>query len=238
MRQLSDRKAELLDTYPYLVELHAHSRPVSICSEVPAPEVAERYHALGAHALVLTNHVFPDIKSEPKEAWIARYVKDFQDAKARGDALGLQVLLGLELRFPDCDNDYLVYGVDEALLPVVWDLIDTDLHTFYAACHSPGRVIVQAHPFRNGMKLAEPGDLDGIEVYNMHPNHNSRVAMAAAYHTTTGGVLTGGSDFHHPGQEGMLFACFRELPRDSFHLAQLLRSGNYIFRMGDSVLLP
>ena len=37
-------------------------------------------------------------------------------SKARGDELGLDVILGAELRFPENDNDYLVYGIDEAWL--------------------------------------------------------------------------------------------------------------------------
>lgn len=31
----------------------------------------------------------------------------------------------------------------------------------------------QAHPFRNSMKITNPELLDGIEVYNGHPGHDS-----------------------------------------------------------------
>ncbi len=234
----SASKQTFLNAFPYCVELHAHSKPVSRCSEIPAPELVDRYHALGAHAIVLTNHVFPEIKTESQADWVARYAKDFHDAKARGEAVGVQVLLGLEVRFPGSDNDYLVYGVDETFLPAVWNLIDTDLQTFSPVCHNSGGIILQAHPFRNGMTLSDPVHLDGIEVFNMHPGHNSRVAVAAIHHAATGGIITGGTDFHHPGHEGKLFTCFPELPRDSAHLATLLKSGNYIFRTGNALILP
>ena len=47
-------------------------------------------------------------------------------------------------------------------------------------------VILQAHPFRDGMVLANPVSIDGIEVFNFHINHNSRIGIAAQYALTQG----------------------------------------------------
>lgn len=231
-------KSELLQTFPYRVELHAHTNPVSGCSEVPATELVRRYAAIGAQGVVITNHALPSDKSTPQEEWVKKYLKDYHDACAEGEKLGIKVYLGMEMRFPGTSNDYLVYGVDEAFTAKAWDYLDKSLHTFYEECHGSDRVIVQGHPFRDGMILADPADLDGIEVFNMHPHHNSRVAMAANYHKKTGGIATGGSDFHHPDHEGQIFACFRELPSNSFALARTLKSGDYILVTGDIVILP
>ncbi len=231
-------KSTLLDTYRYTVELHAHTSPVSRCADFTPEEMIERYCALGVHAVVVTNHAQPEAKQMPQEEWAAYYYKDYLKAKEIGEQYGVHVLLGLEMRFPDSCNDYLVYGADQAFVYKAWGYLDKDLHTFYQECRSPDRVIVQAHPFRKHMVLADPDDLDGIEVYNMHPGHNSVIAMAAKHHAQYGGVITGGTDFHHEGHQGSILACFKELPEDSFALARMLRAGDYIFRMGNTVILP
>ena len=231
-------KSTLLDTYRYTVELHAHTRPVSSCADFTPEEMVEHYSALGVHGVVITNHAQPNSRMTPQNEWVAFYYNDYRKAKDIGQQCGVHVLLGLEMRFPDSNNDYLVYGADEAFVYKAWDYVNKDLHTFYRDCHSPDRVIVQAHPFRKNMTLANPKDLDGIEVYNMHPNHNSAIAMAAKHHALHGGIITGGSDFHHEGHQGSILACFKELPEDSFALARILRTGDYIFRLGNTVILP
>lgn len=231
-------KEQLTSAYPYRIELHAHTNPVSSCSELPPAEVVRRYHALGAHGVVITNHAKPDATNKPQEEWAQWYCKDYREAVAEGEKLGVRVYLGMEACFPQNNNDYLVYGVDEAFVKQAWEYLGTDLHTFHEACKAENRVIVQAHPFRKGMALADAADLDGIEVFNMHPGHNSCIAFAARHQVTVGGIVTAGTDFHHPDHEGMVFACFKKLPADSFELAQLLRSGDYVFTVGNSLILP
>ncbi len=236
---MNSLKETLLQTYPYRVELHAHTNPVSGCSEIPPEELVDRYMALGAHGVVITNHALPHQKEEAaKEEWARWYTQDYFDTKAAGDAAGLRVYLGMEIRFPDSCNDYLVYGVDEAFVATAWDYLDTDLHTFYTACKADDRVILQAHPCRDWQVQADPADLDGVEIFNMHPGHNSRVAMAAKHPLAAEGIVTGGTDFHHRGHEGRLFAAFKELPEDSFALARALKSRDYILVMENAVILP
>jgi len=232
-------KEQLLETYPYRFELHAHTCPVSSCSEITAKELVRRYAALGAHGVVVTNHAIRSLIGDiGYEEWSELYLRDFFEAREQGEKQGVKVLLGMEIRFPQNNNDYLIYGIDEDFLPIAWEYMTTDLHKFYTDCHAPDRLILQAHPFRNGMEPVAPADLDGYEVFNMHPNHNSRVSVAATLHREQGGVIIGGTDFHHPGQEGRLFTCFREMPQDSKDLVRLLRGGDYIFTIEDKVILP
>ena len=231
-------KTDFIKAYPYKLELHAHTSPVSPCSEMPPAEVVQRYHALGAHGIVITNHAIAYLAEAAGDDWEEQFIRDYRIAKAEGDKLGIQVLLGMEIRFPQNNNDYLIYGIDEEFVRQARKHLHSDLHTFYQTCAAPDRVIVQAHPFRDGMERADRKDLDGIEVFNQHPGHNSRTSLAAGFHIEQGGIVTGGTDFHHRGHEGQLFTCFKELPKDSFHLARLLKSGDYIFLMGDAVILP
>ena len=54
-------------------------------------------------------------------------------------------------------------------------------------------------------------------------------------------IKTAGSDFHHKGKghEGVSALRTKTLPKDSFELAKILKSGDYLFEIGgDSIVLP
>ena len=237
MSKLTDLKQQLMAEYPYKFELHAHSNPASGCSDLPPAELVERCKNAGAHGLVLTNHVVYWNREEDKEAWCARYLKDYLDTKAAGEQMGIKVLLGFEAHFPENSNDYLIFGRDESFIPEMYEHIGTSEQEFYTACHGEDILILQAHPHRNNMEPVDPAYLDGYEVFNMHPGHNSRVAVAAQLHAEHGGVITGGTDLHHRGHEGSLFTCFAEMPQDEKDLVRLLRSGDYVFMTADKIIL-
>ena len=238
MNSLHTLKQQLLTRYCYKFELHAHSNPASGCSDLSPAELVERCKNTGADGLVLTNHVVWWMRDEAKEDWCTRYLKDFVDTKEAGEKLGLKVLLGFEAHFPENNNDYLVFGPDESFIPKIYDYIGGSQQAFYTACHGEDILILQAHPHRNNMEPVDPAFLDGYEVFNMHPGHNSRVAVAAKLHATHGGVITGGTDLHHRGHEGSLFTCFAEMPETEKDLVRLLRSGDYVFQLADKVMIP
>lgn len=237
MSKIAELKQHILTTYPYKFELHAHSNPASGCSDLSPAELVERCKNAGAHGLVLTNHAVWWMKEEAKEDWCARYLKDYQDTKIAGEKLGIQVILGFEIHFKDSDNDYLVFGFEEDFIPTVYDWMDKTAKEFYEHFHGEDMLMIQAHPNRNNMTEMERDCVDGYEVFNLHPGHNSRVAFAARLHQKNGGVITGGTDFHHRGHEGSLFTCFAELPKNSKDLVRLLRSGDYVFMTADKVIL-
>ena len=224
MSHLADLKQQLAERYRYNFELHAHSHPASGCSDLSPTELVERCKNAGADGLVLTNHVVWWMREEEKEAWCQRYLKDYLDTKKAGEQLGIKVLLGFEVHFPENNNDYLVFGPDESFIPEIYEYIGGSQQTFYTACHGEDTLILQAHPHRNNMEPVDPQYLDGYEVFNMHPGHNSRVAVAAKLHATHGGVITGGTDLHHRDHEGSLFTCFAEMPETEKDLVRLLRS--------------
>lgn len=237
MSHLADLKQQLAERYRYKFELHAHSHPASGCSDLSPAELVERCKNTGADGLVLTNHVVWWMREEEKEAWCERYLNDYLDTKEAGEKQGLKVLLGFEAHFPENNNDYLVFGPDESFIPKIYDYIGGSQQDFYTACHNDDTLILQAHPHRNNMEPVDPVYLDGYEVFNMHPGHNSRIAVAARLHATHGGVITGGTDLHHRGHEGSLFTCFAEMPEDEKSLVRLLRSGDYVFMTADKIIL-
>ena len=83
-----------------------------------------------------------------------------------------------------------------------YECLDMSVEEFSKKYRNDKRLLIQAHPFRNGMTEVPPEYLDGIETFNMHPNHNSRVAVAAKYAKKHHLIQTVGTDYHHPGHEG------------------------------------
>ena len=229
----------LNDKYRYRIELHAHTKPASPCSEIPPAELIERYKKQGYDAVVITNHFFPGMPGYgDRERCLEGYFSDFEAACEAGRRNGIRVLLGMEIRFSENANDYLVYGIDRADVEASYDALERGLAHYYSTFKNERNVILQAHPFRSGMELADPACIDGVETFNMHPGHNSRVAVAARYAREHDFIVSAGTDFHHPGHEGMAALRAKELPRDSFDVARMLKSRDYIFEVGGTLVLP
>ena len=53
--------------YPYRIELHAHTNPVSGCSEIPPEALVRIYREKGVHGIVITNHMIPSLVQKEKE---------------------------------------------------------------------------------------------------------------------------------------------------------------------------
>ena len=213
----------------YKTELHAHTKESSTCAELSAAEVAERYIADGYTTVTVSNHYNSYNLDLGGESWkdridhhLAGYRLMKEYAKDR-----LCVLLGCELRFEGSDNDYLVLGLDEEFLITHPDLHKMNLKSFSELAHENGLLIIQAHPFRNGMRVMNPDLLDGIEVFNGHAGHHSRNNIALSWARQYGLLQTSGTDFHHPHQ----FPCggiITETPiLTQAELLTALKSGNY-----------
>ena len=112
---------------------------------------------------------------------------------------------------------------------------------YYPAFHKEDNLVILAHPFRDLTMLPPEVDVDGAEVFNMHPGHNNRPARAAKYARKNGLLVTCGSDFHHPqlpGNAGGAAMRTRILPRDGKELVAILKSRDYLFEIGSSMILP
>ncbi|MBE6740660.1 MAG: PHP domain-containing protein [Ruminococcaceae bacterium] len=236
-------KEQLINEYPYKIELHAHTKPVSPCSEISPTEMVETYNKKGYNGIAITNHFIEWMfNDKTKEDSLNYYLSDFEETKKEAEKYGIKVYLGIELRFNENNNDYLIYGADREILSICYDNFHAGIEKFRKEIKLPNSVFIQAHPFRDGMELVDPDLLDGIETFNLHPGHNSRVALAARYAKENNILIkTAGSDFHHPdkGHEAVSALRTKVLPEDSFELAEILKSGDYIFEIGeDSILIP
>lgn len=244
-------KSKLEKEYPYRIELHAHTKPQSSCSDILPEEMVKIYKNLGYDGVVITNHFmgydhYSDgeyLKGETKEEKLDYYLEGYRKTKEYGDKLGLSVYLGLEIRFSNENiNDYLIYGADEEIVSLCYDNFRGTLAEFRKNTPLPRSVFVQAHPFRSGIEIMNPKLLDGMETFNMHPGHNSAVGIACRYAKENGfKIKTAGSDFHHKnrGHEEMSALRTKVLPKDSFEIADILKSGDYLFEIGgNSLILP
>lgn len=240
--ELKELKKSLLNEYKYRTELHAHSSPASSCSEIPAEEIPVIYKDLGYDAVTIANHFSFNYQDSEKEEVIERFFSDFEKAEKKGEEIGIKVILAAEIRFTENENDYLIYGVTRKMMDEIYDLLPYGVDNFRRVYSMPDSVFLQAHPFRDGMELADPSILDGIEVFNLHPNHNSRVGIASVYAKEQGySIITAGSDFHHKNRkhEGVSAILTKTLPEKSFDIADILKSGDYLLEAGRSnIIIP
>ena len=218
---------------PFCMEMHFHTAEVSPCGNVPAAEAVRAYRERGYSGVVVTDHYakynfdrFPGSWTDKLAAWLTGY----RAAKHEGEAIGLAVLLGMELRLGGDNapvNEYLVYGVTEGQLaasPALWELDEPGLA---ALARENGWLVAQAHPFRPGMRRPLPFPFDGVEVYNGNKRHNSHNEEARAFCREQGRIPLSGSDFHEWEDLARGGLRLEEPIAGSAALIRTLRAGTY-----------
>lgn len=216
----------MFEEYKFKTELHAHTTPASGCSEITPEHLIEVYKEKGYTSIALTNHFIVD-DADPHEK-ITKYLDDYYKTIEIGKKEGINIILGSEIRFSENYNDYLIYGIIPDDLYDINSLLDKGIDNFYKEYKNDKNIILQAHPFRNGIELANPESIDGVEAFNLHPGHNSRVGFAAQYARKHGFLITCGTDYHHFGHEGLCGILTKEPITDSHQLAQVLKNKDYI----------
>ena len=229
---------EVINEYGYKTELHAHTNPVSRCSQIPPEDVVKNYASIGCDAVVITNHLNPDWKQGDLAEQAERYLSDYYAAQEFGKTAGVNIILGVEVRFTENYNDYLVYGIEPSDIEKIISYIDRGIADFYREFKNERNLILQAHPFRNKMELAPLEFLDGIESFNCHPGHNSKIGEAARYARNNDLIVSGGTDYHHEGHHGICVMRTKQTLRDSFDVAEVLKSRDYLFDISGSVVYP
>ncbi len=211
----------------YRIELHMHTSEVSPCGQVSAREGVGLYKKFGYDGVVITDHfTCPIIESFQIKSWkkiIDRWLKGYRAALEEGDKLGLKVLLGMEFTFKGTNNDILVYGLDEKFLYDHEDLCYSSEKELRPLADKWGLVLLQAHPYRVMITKVYDAIMDGFEVYNGNPRHNSYNDKALAHATSLDKIQVSGSDFHQVQDGARGGILLPQLPADSKALAQMLR---------------
>ncbi len=220
-----------MKTY-YKTELHAHTTPASGCSQIEPKELVGIYKENGYDSIVLTNHFTPDLRGENVDEKIKLYLDDYYKCCEEAADLGINVILGAEIRFTENNNDYLVFGISPEDLHEIYRRLPYGIDSFYREFKNEKNIILQAHPFRDGMVRANKESVDGVEVFNMHPGHNSRIAFAAKYARENDMIAICGSDYHHHGQECLCGILTKQPLKDSYDVASVLKSRDYGISIG------
>ena len=204
----------------YLYDPHTHTAEPSKCGHLFAADVVDRYVRNGFSGLVVTDHLPPEYLSriDTQHNWdmvMDHYLSGYHASKKRGDEVGLDVMLGAEFRFPENDNDYLVYGIDEQWLRSNPYACCMSAQEFYDKFHNEV-LIIHAHPFRAGSAPVQETAIHGAEIINDNPRHenNNDKALAMCRRHPEYFRLAG-SDTHRDGDEARAGVILPERVKDS-----------------------
>lgn len=248
---------KIAEEYSYKTELHAHSAPVSRCGKKSPAEVVRVYTDAGCDSVVITNHctenqLFDRGADTEKSKFFTEqaalkgcksfeefYLTAYYEALEAAKETELSVILGAEVRFSETVNDYLVYGICPNDIEKLAYYVPLGIEAFYSEFIKNGRaILMHAHPFRDGMEPTPLGFVDGIEVFNTHPGHNSRIAVAARFASEHNMRICGGSDYHEEGRHATCLMRTRTKMRDSYDVAEAIRSQDIIFDIFGNLVIP
>ena len=182
------------------VEMHMHTSEISPCAMVRAVDGVTEYKKASYDGIVITDHfndyVLNGFIGSDREK-VARFLTGFKMAKEQGEELGITVFFGIETCLLGARNDFLLYGLQPDFLyeyPKLYSMTNKELHQ---AVREAGGIVVQAHPYRGYCTMEDPEYLDGVEVYNGNPRHDSRNQLAVDFvKQYTDLIGTSGSDYH------------------------------------------
>lgn len=220
----------------YKIETHLHTSYTSECGYMDAQEILQRYKQQGYHAICVTDHYnmetwnYKEIDVYQAGDKLKVFLEGYNKMKEAAKSYDIQIILGAELRFFENPNDYLFYGFNPDILAEPREIMEMGVVRFSEFARKQGGFLVQAHPFRgnkSGCVPIAPMYLDGVEVTNNNPRHNSHNEKALLFANKYNLAMLAGSDCHQEGDEGTAGILSEVLPKDTFEMAQLLKSGNY-----------
>lgn len=219
----------------YKIDLHVHTKYSSACGHMSAEELVKGYSEAGYSAIAITDHycriTHEQLLGSPDSSdALKKFLQGYEVVKAEAEKYGITVYRGAELRFDEGLNDYLLYNYPDWLLENMDEVLKMSLADFYKLSKKTDALLIQAHPYREWCTPAPVEYLDGIELVNMHPWHNSHNELASQFAKENPQfILTGGSDCHDPEHLGRGGILSDTLPKNDKELAELLKSGNYTY---------
>ena len=211
----------------YLFELHTHTKETSRCSKIFASDLIRIHHELGYDGICITDHFyggfFEELGKLPWGEKVDSYLRGFRTAREEGKKYGITVLLGMEYCIPNTEDDILIYGFDEAFLYRHENLHLLDEWALKKLAEQNDLLLIQAHPFRKMVSKTYDNIVEGFEIFNSHPRHDSMDEKAEEHASGFGGIKISGSDVHRPEDIGRSGVYLPEAPKDSFELAEILR---------------
>lgn len=160
----------------YKFDMHVHTSETSKCGKLSGKDVAWCYGMAGYQGIMITDHYHKEYfdslgQINPHEK-IECYLSGYRAAKNEGDRIGLDVVLGIEFRNVETEDDFLIVGITEDFLhqyPMIYEL---PLRQAFKIFHDHGMLVIQAHPIRFTI-----ADHSGEKDFRTYCNHEL-IAMA------------------------------------------------------------
>lgn len=233
--------------YPYLYETHLHTAEGSACGCNTGREMAAACKKYGYTGIFVTDHNWGGNTAVDRkktwEEWVGEFCTGYENAKAEGDRIGLDVFFGYEAGF--CGTEFLIYGVDKEWMlenPAIWR---ADVKEQYELVHAAGGMVIHAHPYREEDYIPEvrlfPEWVDGIEGVNATHSSSRSLAhndpnfdtKAIAYATKHHLPMTAGSDIHRTTLLGGGVAFRRKLTSAADYITAVLSGEDYVLTNGE-----
>ena len=217
----------------YKIETHLHTNHVSKCGHLTAAEIVKGYAEAGYSALIVTDHynrtTFDFLGIDPAAPGdkLTPFLDGYRRVREEAEKVGIRVFRGAELRFDECDNDYLFYGWLDDILAEPDAVFRMGIAGFAPMARAAGGLIIQAHPYRRSCTPAIARYLDGVEVLNRNPRHDSHNDRAEAYAQEYGLIRTSGSDCHRTEDIALGGIVTDYLPSDILSMTRLIRSRRF-----------
>lgn len=237
---------KIREQYPYLYETHLHTCQGSLCAHSTGAEMARACKEYGYTGIFVTDHNWGGNtavdRSLPWEEWVDRFVRGYEEAKAEGERIGLDVFFGYEAGYQG--TEFLIYGVDGEWMKGHPQLWEATVEEQYALVHEAGGLVMHAHPFREEPYIPEvrlyPAWVDGVEgvnsAHHMYPamGRDKRAfdASAIAYAKKEGFPMSAGSDIHSDSLFGGGTAFRRKLRSPADYVQAILRNEDHVMTDG------
>lgn len=243
----ADMYERIKKEYPYLYETHLHTSEGSACARNTGREMAQACREYGYTGIFVTDHNWGGNtavdRNLPWKEWVHEFCRGYENARAEGDKIGLDVFFGYEAGFSG--TEFLIYGVDKAWMLENPEIRHADVKKQYGLVHAGGGMVVHAHPYREESYIPEvrlfPEWIDGVEGINaMHSNsrslaHNDPAfdTKAVAYAGRHRFPMTAGSDIHRNTLLGGGIAFRRKMESPADYVRAVLSGEDYLLTNGE-----
>lgn len=219
----------------YKYELHCHTSEGSRCAKTSAADMIEFYKKCGYTGVVITDHFFNGNCTVPKELpWeekVELYCKGYENAKKRGDEIGVDVFFGWEF-----GGDFVTLGLSPEWLKNRKDLDKLTANEYFEEIHNAGGYIIHAHPFRESPYTKAlrifPRNVDAMETINAgNTDFQNSVAdyIAEKYKVTK----AAGSDKHSDELKNIAAVEFDFKPETLDELIEAMRNNRHAVKEYD-----
>ncbi len=183
-------------------ETHLHTVQASACASASGKHQAMAYKKAGYTGIIITDHFFRGntciSHKLPWEERIRLFCSGYEEAKAFGEQINLQVFFGWEETFEG--QDFLIYGLDKEWMLNHPEMEFWTIREQFDIVNKNGGMVIHAHPFRDRPYIPKirlfPKLVNGVEVFNAcnMEEENQRAYIYAKQYDLP---MTAGADSHH-----------------------------------------